>query len=202
MGDRLGMTTSDLSNRDLARSGQDRTTPPGEPGWRLSRVVAGTAGGLASAGTVAGWAIYLNRGPDLGPVPGTSSWLPHLVLAAVGALVLLLVVRRGRKGARTLLAPLGRPAAARLAATFHTSGRGRMLRRVASVPFVAIMAFSCWRAGIQVTAGLDPNFTGNAWGGPTYLGAMFCHYVDCAWMIGVSAALLNLLLVPAPRVQA
>ena len=83
-----------------------------------------------------------------------------------------------------------------------TGGRGRMLRRVTSVPFVAIMAFTCWRAGIQVTGGLDPNFTGNAWGGPTYLGAMFCHYVDCAWMIGVSAALLNLLLAPAPRVQA
>lgn len=196
------MTTSDLPGTDLARSGRDRTTPPGEPTWRLSRVVAGTAGGLASAGAVAGWLIYVNRGPELEPVPGTSSWLPHLILAAVGPLVLLLVVRRGRGGARTLLAPLGRRATARLAATFRTGGRGRLPRRVASVPLVAIMAFLCWRAGIQVTAGLDPNFTGNAWGGPTYLGAMFCHYLDSAWIIGVSAALLNLLLVPAPRVQA
>jgi hypothetical protein len=121
---------------------------------------------------------------------------------AASALALLLVVRRGRQGGRTLLAPLGRRAAARLAATFRTGGRGRTLRRVASVPLAAIMAFTCWRAGIQVTAGLDPNFTGNAWGGPTYLGAMFCHYVDCAWLIGASAALLNLLLVPAPGAQA
>ena len=197
MGDCLNMTIPDLPSRDLSRSGQDSPAPFGEPAWRLSRVAAGTAGGLALAGSVAGSAIYLNRGPDLGPVPGTSSWLPHLGLAVVGVLVLLLVVRRGREGARTLLAPLGCQAAARLAATFRTGGRGRMLRRVASVPFLAIMAFTCWRAGIQVTAGLDPNFTGNAWGGPTYLGAMFCHYVDCAWMIGVSAALLNLLFVPA-----
>jgi hypothetical protein len=179
----------------------DRTTPSSEPAWRLSRVVAGTAGGLALAGTVAGSAFYFNRGPDRGPVPGTYSWIPHLVLTAVGVVVLLLVVRRGRDGARTLLAPLGRRAAARLVATFRTGGRGRLLRRVASVPFVAIMAFCCWRAGIQVLAGLDPNFTGNAWGGPTYLGAMFCHYLDCAWLIGASAALLNLLLVPTPRVQ-
>ena len=161
--------------------------------------MAGTAGGLTLAGTVAGWVIYLNRGPDLGPVPGTSSWPPHVALTVVGVLVLLLVVRRGRQGPRALLAPLGRRAAARLAATFRTGGRGRVVRRVASVPFVAFMAFCCWRAGIQVTAGLDPNFTGNAWGGPTYLGAMFCHYVDCAWLIVVSAALLDVLLVPDPR---
>ncbi|GAA3389095.1 hypothetical protein GCM10020369_37930 [Cryptosporangium minutisporangium] len=168
------------------------------PAWRLSRVVAGTAGGLALAGSVFGGAIYLYRGPELGPVPGTYAWLPHLFLTAVGALVLLLVVRR--RGASTLVAPLGRRAAARLAVTFRAGGRGRMLRRVAAVPLVAIMLFSCWRAGVQVTAGLDPNFTGNAWGGPTYIGAMFCHYVDLAWIVGVSAALLNLLLVPtAPR---
>lgn len=161
--------------------------------------MAGVAGGLALAGATVGWLIYLNRGPDLGPVPGTSSWTPHLVLTAAGVVVLLVVVRRSRQGVRILLAPAGRPAAARLAATFRAGGRGGVLRSVASVPFVLIMAYTCWRAGLQVTAGLDSNFTGNAWGGPTYLGAMFCHYVDCAWMIGVSAALLDLLLVPARR---
>ncbi|MDR2986631.1 MAG: hypothetical protein LBV34_17515, partial [Nocardiopsaceae bacterium] len=47
-----------------------------------------------------------------------------------------------------------------------------------------------FRAGYQVTSGLDPNNTVNAWGGPTYIGAMACHYLDgfviaagCAWLL-------------------
>ena len=172
-----------------------------EPAWRLSRVAAGTAGALALAGVLSGLLVYLARSPDRGPVPGTSAWLPHLVLAAVGALWLLVVVIRHRRGARLLLAPLGRRATARLAATFRTGGFGptAMLRRLGSGLLVVVMAYGCWRTGLQVTGGLDPNFTANAWGGPSYLGAMFCHYVDGAWFFGVSAALLNLLLVRPRR---
>ena len=50
--------------------------------------------------------------------------------------------------------------------------------------------FGFFRAGYQVTSGLDPNSTVNAWGGPTYIGAMACHYLDifvvmtgCAWLL-------------------
>ena len=71
-----------------------------------------------------------------------------------------------------------------------------------------VAATRCWaqadvpgrcasRIGEQVTGGLDPNFTVNAWGGPTYLGAMACHYLDAALMIAVSAWLLNMILPPA-----
>lgn len=59
-----------------------------------------------------------------------------------------------------------------------------------------IQGWRGWASLLGATLRQLCGVTGNAWGGPTYLGAMFCHYVDCAWIIGVSAALLNLLLVP------
>ena len=59
-----------------------------------------------------------------------------------------------------------------------------------ALPAVALFLFCFWRAGVQVTAGLDPNFTVNAWGGPSYAGALACHYLDlfllaagAAWLI-------------------
>ena len=48
-----------------------------------------------------------------------------------------------------------------------------------------------------MTGGLDPNFTVNAWGGPSYLGAMTCHYLDLVLMIAVAAWLLSKILLPA-----
>jgi hypothetical protein len=41
----------------------------------------------------------------------------------------------------------------------------------------------------QLTGGLDPNFTVNAWGGPSYAGAMACHYLDL-FLLAVGAAWL------------
>lgn len=34
------------------------------------------------------------------------------------------------------------------------------------------------RAGEQVFAALDPDFTRDAWGGPSYLGASLAHWLD------------------------
>ncbi|WP_280382388.1 hypothetical protein [Nocardia wallacei] len=45
-------------------------------------------------------------------------------------------------------------------------------------------------------AGLDPNFTVDAWGGPGYLGAMACHYLDGALLMAAAAGLLHVLLLP------
>ena len=67
----------------------------------------------------------------------------------------------------------------------------------AALPPLAVIGYSFWRVGEQVTGGLDPNFTVNAWGGPTYLGAMACHYLDAALIIAVSAWLLDKILLPA-----
>ena len=40
-----------------------------------------------------------------------------------------------------------------------------------------------------MTGGLDPNFTVNAWGGPSYAGALACHLLDL-FLLGAAAAWL------------
>lgn len=86
--------------------------------------------------------------------------------------------------------PLGRNAAARLLAT----ARQASWRLLAALPPLALIGYCCWRVGEQVTAGLNPNFTANAWGGPTFLGAMACHYLDIALIIGACGWLLDKIL--------
>ena len=73
-------------------------------------------------------------------------------------------------------------------------GSPRPGRALLALPPAALIAYCLWRAGEQVTGGLDPNFTVNAWGGPSYLGAMACHCLDIALAIGGCAWLLDLIL--------
>jgi hypothetical protein len=67
-----------------------------------------------------------------------------------------------------------------------------------ALPPAGLFLYCFWRAGIQITAGLDPNSTVNAWGGPTYLGAMACHYLDCCVLMAAAAWLLDRILLPDP----
>jgi hypothetical protein len=60
----------------------------------------------------------------------------------------------------------------------------------------ALFLFCFWRAGVQVTRVLDPNFTVNAWGGPSYAGVMACHYLDL-FLLAASAAWLMDRILPA-----
>jgi len=155
---------------------------------------------LAAAGIATGLISYLHRSPiSAAHVPGTSAWLPQIIVAvATCALYGVARWRHGRRLGRSsgrllLLAPLGRSAAGRLTATM----RQPSWRSAVALSPLAVIAYCCWRVGEQVTGGLDPNFTVNAWGGPTYLGAMACHYLDCALIIGISAWLLDVILLPA-----
>ena len=75
------------------------------------------------------------------------------------------------------------------------------LRLFLAVLPTALLAYLPVRAGMQVIGGLDPNFTANAWGGPSYLGALACHYLDAALLGALAAALLNLVLLPSPPVE-
>lgn len=167
---------------------------------QLSPWLSLCAAALAVAGIATGLVQYLHRSPVTEVhVPGTSAWGQQLVVAVV-ALVLYGVarwrhVRRfGRRSGRLLLlAPLGASAAARLTATM----RQLSWRSAAALPPLALIGYSCWRVGEQVTGGLDPNFTVNAWGGPTYLGAMACHYLDISLGIGICAWLLHMILLHA-----
>ncbi|MBO0820281.1 MAG: hypothetical protein J2P26_05470 [Nocardiopsaceae bacterium] len=172
---------------------------------RLSPRLTASAAGLIAVGAVTGLISYLDRSPAReAHIPGTSAWIPHLVLAAAACTLYGLARWRGGRGPLLLLAPLGHGAASRLAATMRRpavrpagrpAGR-RSWRAAAALPPLAMIGYGLWRTGEQITAGLDPNFTVNAWGGPTYLGAMACHYLDGGLIIAACAWLLNRILIP------
>lgn len=165
---------------------------------QFSPLLTGSAVGLAAVGVVTGLVSYLHRSPVREThTSGTAAWPAHLVLAAV-ALALYGTARwrrrrSGRDGGLLLLAPLGRRAASRTVATM----RRMSWRPVAALPPLAMIGYGFWRTGEQITAGLDPNFTVNAWGGPTYLGAMACHYLDGGLIMAVCAWLLDRILLPS-----
>jgi hypothetical protein len=167
---------------------------------QISAPLCAISASAAVAGIATGIAHYLHRSPlREAHIPGTSAWVPHLIVAAAAcALYCIARWRHSRRygrgsGRLLLLAPLGSTAAARLTATMRLV----TWRTAAALPLLTVIAYSCRRIGEQVTGGLDPNFTVNAWGGPTYLGAMTCHYLDAALIIAVSAWLLDKILLPA-----
>ena len=169
---------------------------------QISPLMTVSAAGVTVVGIATGFILYLDRSPVReSSAPGTSAWGQHLAVAAVAcALYGVARWRHGRRfgrrsGRLLLLAPLGRNAAARLTA----AARQASWRIAAAIPLLVLLGYCCWRVGEQVTAGLDPNFTANAWGGPTYLGAMACHYLDIALVVGASGGLLDKILPRAAR---
>ncbi len=169
---------------------------------QISPLLTVSAAGLTAVGVATGFIRYLDRSPiSEPPAPGTSAWGQQLAVAAVACALYAVARWRhcrrfGRHGGRLLLlAPLGRNAAARLTA----AARQASWRTAAALPLLAVIGYCCWRVGEQVTAGLDPNFTANAWGGPSYLGAMACHYLDIALIVAASGWLLDKVLPQAAR---
>lgn len=168
----------------------------------LSRPLVLVAAGLAVAGMAIGLFTYLDRS-DIREEhsAGTAAWWPHIVLAVI-ALVWLVLARirhaRRRPGTPLLLAPAGLTAARRLHLTARTALHkpSAAARLAGAIIPIAVLLYGCFRVGMQVTAGLDPNFTVDAWGGPTYLGAMACHYLDGGLMMTSAAVVLNAILLP------
>ncbi len=164
-----------------------------------------------AAGTVTGLFIYLDRSPVRRRyLPGSSAYWQQ---AAIAAVALLLYGyswwrhqrRPGQQPGRLLLpAPLGKPAARRFARTMHQAVRSpsEFTRAVATLPFAVLLIYCAWRIGEQITAGLDPNWTVNAWGGPSYFGAMACHYLDMGLLMAAAAWLLGKILLPDPAATA
>lgn len=172
---------------------------------QLSPSLAAVAIGCAGIGVAAGLDKYLNRPVvPAAHLPGTAAWIPHIAVAVVLAAGYLLARRRRHSGPNRhrllLLAPVGRRAAARLVTTAMAAGRHpeAALRALLALPLLVVLGYTCWRVGEQVTAGLNPDFTVNAWGGPSYLGAMVCHYLDAALIAAGSAWVLDKLLLPLP----
>jgi hypothetical protein len=154
-----------------------------------------------AAGVVSGLLSYLDRSPARETlVPGSSAWWQHLGVAVTVIALLAVGQRRHRRrfgprsGRLWLLAPLGKAAARRVARTVSGAPGRVLLFLLPALLFV----YGFWRAGEQVIGGLDPNSTVNAWGGPTYLGAMACHYLDGFALMGLAAWLIDKILLPDP----
>ena len=171
---------------------------------QLSAPLTGLVGSAFASGVTYGLVEFLQRSPARQEqIAGTAAWGQHLALA-LATVVILGVARwrhRRRFGPRPgrlwLLAPLGRHAARRVArALGFGSEAAQPGRLLLALPAAALFLFCFWRAGVQVTAGLDPNFTVNAWGGPSYAGAMACHYLDL-FLLAVGAAWLIDRILPA-----
>ncbi len=162
-----------------------------------------------TVGVISGWFSYLGRSPVRQKyVPGLSAWWQQLAVAVVACVAFGYGRwRHRRKFGRDcdrlwLLAPLGAAAARRVARTGLGSLRGPsgFGRALLALPPAMLFLYGSYRAGRQVTGGLDPNYTVNAWGGPTYLGAMACHYLDLILLMVAAAWLLDRILLPAAEI--
>ncbi|MFI6172386.1 hypothetical protein ACIBCN_36795 [Nocardia sp. NPDC051052] len=170
----------------------------------LSRPLLAIAATSLTLGIVSGGVSYLNRSPEHeAHVEGTAAVLPHTLLFVLAAALISVVLRR--RGIDSflllLLAPVSTSAAHRLVRTLRSilTHPTALLRLLLSILPIALLVYSPFRIGMQVLGGLDPNFTVNAWGGPTYLGAMAFHYFDGALLMAAAAALLNVLLLPSKQ---
>jgi len=202
-----------LPRRPLPQRGQAHVIPPsrhtrgqrrgqGPPGLRhLFPPLTVLAAALFAGGYIA----YLHRSPVLHKlIPRPAAWPQQLVVATLACAIFGYAFWRhhrtpGRSGELPwLLSPIGKRAARRLARTVGSalSGLSALGRAVLALPLAGLFLYGFCRAGEQVTAGLDPNFTVNAWGGPTYAGAMACHYLDRLVLMGAAAWMLHLILLP------
>jgi hypothetical protein len=205
------MQTEPQSTQSTSQPGHDKGGVSSMTvAYQLSGPLTALAGSAFVSGAVYGLLEYLQRSPIRQEhVAGTAAWGQQLVLA-LAAVVILGVGRwrhRRRFGPRSgrlwLLAPLGRHAARRVArALGFGSEAAQPGRLLLAFPAAALFLFCFWRAGVQVTGGLDPNFTVNAWGGPSYAGALACHYLDLFLLAAGAAWLLDRILPAEPnRVQ-
>jgi hypothetical protein len=181
------------------------------PDHRLSALLTAGCASAFVSGLLTGLAWYLDRSPvRRHHSPGTAAWGQHALLGALAVVLAVIGYRQWRvaraRAARDgdpaplgLLAPLGARAGRRLAYTLSAARQGRIARATIAVALVASFGYAVFRAGIQLLSGLDPNATVNAWGGPSYLGALVCHYLDVGLIMTVSAAALNRLLLPDPH---
>jgi hypothetical protein len=168
----------------------------------LSRSTVLACAVLLVAGFVAGIFIYLQRSAVVEDhVPGTNAIPTHVVLAlvAIGLFIGLPRLRLAQQAPYPIwLAPFSQSGRDRLERTVRLrpgASAGGITRAVLAVLLTILLLYNFFRAGAQVIGGLDPNFTTNAWGGPSYLGALLAHYLDAIYLFYVEALLLNLALV-------
>jgi hypothetical protein len=174
--------------------------------YPLSRLSAAVFVALFLIGVAVGGVQYARRSPVIGRhIAGSNAITIHVVLAiAAAAAVTGIQARRARRpaqrGRSPWAAPFSASALARLGRTIRFAGGlslPTLARIIAAVPLVLAILYQPFRMGAQLTGGLDPNATVNAWGGPTYAGALLAHWLDCLTGFYFAAFLLGRLLLPA-----
>jgi hypothetical protein len=138
-------------------------------------------------------------------VPGTNAITVHVVLAVVAALMVIVIqIWRSRRPLQGTPSPWAAPFSATAWARMRRTVRladgvsPRNLGRIIAMVALALLAlYAPWRIGAQITGGLDPNATVNAWGGPTYVGALLAHSLDAVLGFYAVSFLLGKLLAPA-----
>jgi len=183
-----------------------RPTTPEHGKYRLSRFSVAAFIVLFLLGMAKGAVEYDRRSAvPQAHTAGANAITIHILLAVAAAVVVVAIqVRRSRRpgwpGPSPWAAPFSARAAARLARTLRFA-HGWSLRNVArtlvTVLLILVIAYAPARMGAQVIGGLDPNNTVNAWGGPSYLGAMLAHYLDAVLGCYAACFLLSRLLLPA-----
>jgi hypothetical protein len=136
-------------------------------------------------------------------VAGSNAITIHVILAVAVAVIGILARRSrwpGQRGRSPWAAPFSASAQARLSRTIRFA-RALSVRSLATVAMtvllVLLLLYQPLRMGAQVTGGLDPNATVNAWGGPTYAGALLAHWLDSIVNFYAAAFLLSWTLLPA-----
>lgn len=167
----------------------------------LSRTTIRGSVFLFLVGAILGAISYVERSPDLEEhVSGSNAIPTHIVLAvvAVGLVIGIGRLRLARRAPYSIwVAPFSQSGLDRFRRTMLLKSRAsptRIVRALLAVGLSILLMFNFVRAGMQIIGGLDPNFTVNAWGGPSYHGALLAHYLDGAYLFYVEALLLNLVL--------
>jgi hypothetical protein len=181
--------------------------------YRFSRWTGTTVLILFLIGIAEGATEYIRRSHVIKPhAPGTNAITIHVALAiAAAATVIGVQVWRSRHPARRGPSPWAAPfsanALARLSRTIRSAGSAppqNMLRALAAMALLVVQAYWPVMMGQHLTGDLDPNRTVNAWGGPSYLGAVLAHWLDgiiafyavgllLSWVLPPSAAAARLL---------
>ena len=190
------------ANATGPRKGARAPSPAGGAGRYVSKTTVLICVLLFVVGVVVGTISYLERSPVVEErVAGTNAVTAHVVLALV-ALGLIAGLPRHRLAQKApypiWAAPFSQSGLDRFKETMLIGSglsAADISRAVVTGLLSIFLLYNFFRAGVQVIGGFDPNFTVNAWGGPSYLGALVAHYLDAAYLFYVEAFLLNLALV-------
>ena len=175
----------------------------------MARTTIRTCVLLFAAGVVAGTLKFAQRSSVVERhVPGANAVPVHIALALFAVAIAIGLAEDLVRQTSPLL-DVGPPPSRDRPSIASNDGPGafrppllEIVRAVVAACLSILLLYHFFRAGQQLIGGLDPNFTVNAWGGPSYLGAMLAHYLDAVYLFYIEAFLLHLVLVERTRYTA